>query len=367
MKFNDKDLYEAKIDAFDDGIIAISLVEFPAVEKDFVCFNSDKEKMNFSIDSEEERLISGVIMLADSPIYRRNGDYEYYVTYSKETLKRMASKLLEDGTFKNIDIQHNGEYIKGLELMELYIKDEKKGINPNYVTDVPDGSLMGTFHITDDALWEEVKNGNYLNGFSLEGLFTIEKMNNNKPKNNTVMNIIEKLMKKLVKFSEISTDKGVILIQDGEEFAVGTEVYIEVEGEWVSAEDGEYKLEDGRVVTIAEGKISDIKEVEEPKDEPADEPADEPQDEPKDEPKDEPVDEPKDEPTPEERDDKQEQIDALKAEITGLKEEIEGLKNSLAEIVQQPVVEPIVEEFQKQTEVNTKGNKAAKLFSHLNK
>ena len=361
MKFNDKDLYEAKIDAFDDGIIAISLVEFPAVEKDFVCFNSDKEKMNFSIDSEEERLISGVIMLADSPIYRRNGDYEYYVTYSKETLKRMASKLLEDGTFKKIDIQHNGEYIKGLELMELYIKDEAKGINPNYVSDVPDGSLMGTFHITDDALWEEVKNGNYLNGFSLEGLFTIEKMNNNKPKNNTVMNIIEKLMKKLVKFSEISTDKGILLIQDGEEFAVGTEVYIEVEGEWVSAEDGEYKLEDGKVVSILEGKIAEIKDPEE-----IEEPAEEkPAEEVEAAEEEIVVEEEPVEPTPEERDDKQEQIDALKAEIAGLREEIEGLKNSLAEIVQQPVVEPIVEEFHKQTEVNTKGNKAAKLFSHL--
>lgn len=362
MKFNDKDIYEAKIEDITDGILAISLVEYPAVEKDFVAFNAEKEPIRFSIDSEEERIISGVIMLADSPIYRRNGDYEYYVSYSKETLKKMATKLLEDGTFKNIDIQHNGQYIKGLELIELYIKDEKKGLNPNYVTDVPDGSLMASFHISDDALWDEVKNGNYLNGFSLEGLFTIEKMNNQIKKKSSTMSLIEKFMKKLVKFSEIATDKGILLIQDGDEFAVGTEVFVEVEGEWVAAEDGEYKLEDGRTVSIAEGKIAEIKDPEA-----IEEPAPEVEEVVENEEVAEPAPEEEVEPTPEERDDKQEQIDALKAEIAGLREEIEALKNSLTQIVQQPVVEPIVEEFEKVNEVNVKGNKAAKLLANLNK
>lgn len=362
MKYNDKDIYQAKIEDFNDGIIAISLVEYPAVEKDFVCFNAEKEPVKFSIENEDERLISGVIMLADTPIYRRNGDYEYYVQYSRETLKRMASKLLQDGTFKNIDIQHNGEYIKGLELVELFIKDEKKGVNPNYVSEVPDGSLMGTFHISDDALWEEVKNGNMLNGFSLEGLFTIEKMNNNKVQKNSIMNLIEKFLKKMVKFESIATDKGILLIQEGDEFAVGTEVYVEVEGEWVSAENGEYKLEDDRVVVVEEGKIAEIKEpeVEEPVVEEEPEVVVEAEEEA-------PVEEVVVEPQPEERDDKQEQIDALKAEIAEMKAEIEGLKNSIAEIVQKPIVEPIVEEFENVKNNVSKGNKAAQLLSNLNK
>ena len=351
MKYNDKDIYQAKIEDFNDGIIAISLVEYPAVEKDFVCFNAVKEPVKFSIENEEERLISGVIMLADTPIYRRNGDYEYYVQYSRETLKRMASKLLQDGTFKNIDIQHNGEYIKGLELVELFIKDEKKGVNPNYVSEVPDGSLMGTFHISDDALWEEVKNGNMLNGFSLEGLFTIEKMNNNKVQKNSIMNLIEKFLKKMVKFESIATDKGILLIQEGDEFAVGTEVYVEVEGEWVPAENGEYKLEDDRVVVVEEGKIAEIKEPE------VEEPVVEEPEVVVEAEEEAPVEEVVVEPQPEERDDKQEQIDALKAEIAEMKAEIEGLKNSIAEIVQKPIVEPIVEEFENVKNNVSKGNK----------
>lgn len=364
MKFNDKDIYEARIDDFNDGIIAISLVEFPAVEKDFVCFNAEREPIRFSIDNEEEKLISGVIMLADSPIYRRQGDYEYYVTYNRETLKKMASKMLEEGTFKNNDIQHNGQFIKGMELMELYIKDEKKGLNPNYVSDVPDGSLMGTFHITDDALWNEVKNGNYLNGFSLEGLFTIEKMNNNKVNKNTSMNILNKFMKKLVKFAEIATDKGVLLIQEGDEFAVGTEVFVEVEGEWVAAEDGEYKLEDGKVVSILEGKIADIKDPEDIEEPAEEKPIEEVEIEAEEEPA---VVEEIVEPAPEERDAYQEQIDALKNEVAELRAAIDELKAELAKIVVEPTVPPITEEFEKVKETAKFETKAMKLFANLKK
>ena len=264
MKFNDKDLYEAKIDEFNDGIIAISLVEYPAVEKNFVCFKANQKPVRYSIDNEEERLVTGVVMLADSPIYRRDGDYEYYLTYSKETIKKMAAKMLDEGTFKNNDVQHNGEFIKGMQLTELYIKDSAKGIVPSFIDDIPDGSLLASFYVYDDALWDEVKNGNYLNGFSLEGLFTVQKLNNNK-KRNTNMNILNKFMKRLVKLAEIVTDKGTLLIQEGDEIAVGTEVFIEQDGEWVAAADGEYAY-DEKTIIIEDGKISAIKEeeVEEP-------------------------------------------------------------------------------------------------------
>ena len=453
MKFNDKDLYEAKIDEFNDGIIAISLVEYPAVEKNFVCFKANQKPVRYSIDNEEERLVTGVVMLADSPIYRRDGDYEYYITYSKETIKKMAAKMLDEGTFKNNDVQHNGEFIKGMQLTELYIKDSAKGIVPSFIDDIPDGSLLASFYVYDDALWDEVKNGNYLNGFSLEGLFTVQKMNNNK-KRNTNMNILNKFMKRLVKLAEIVTDKGTLLIQEGDEIAVGTEVFIEQDGEWVAAADGEYVYGE-KTIVIEDGKISAIKEeeVEEPESvvedfqskkqkfeesyddktrkiaeaihlmgfegwvveagddfavlevwveetedykdyrfviswdeegnpvvgdheevkeafvpvEEEEKPAEEPVEFEEEKPVEEPVIEEPVEPQPEERDEKQEQIDALKEEVAGLKEEISKLQEALNEIVIKPVVEPIVEEFEKATEVKTKGNKAAALLSHLNK
>lgn len=368
MKYNNLPVYEAKIASENDGIIAISLVDYPAVEKDFVCFKKNEKPQKFSIDSEEERIITGVVMLADTPIYRIGpSGYEYYMSFSRETIKQMAAKMLADGTFKRNDLQHDGRMIEGLELLELYIKDEKKGINPNFV-DVPDGSLMASYHVTNDALWEEVKNGKFLNGFSLEGYFDfVETENYNKQIKDTKMKLIEKLMKSLVKFSEIATDKGALLIQDGDEIAVGTDVYVESEGEWIEAPAGEYALEDGRVISVADGKIAEIKDPEAIEEPAVDEPEETVEAE-----EEIVVEEPVVEPTPEERDDKQEQIDALKAEIADLKADIESLRNAIAEIVQQPVVEPIVEEFSKIKETDVKGisggqKKAAKLFSSLNK
>lgn len=368
MKYNNLPVYEAKITSEDDGIIAISLVDYPAVEKDFVCFKKNEKPQKFSIDSEEERVITGVVMVADTLIYRVGpSGYEYYMSFSRETIKQMAAKMLADGTFKRNDLQHDGQMIEGLELLELYIKDEKKGINPNFV-DVPDGSLMASYHVTNDALWEEVKNGNFLNGFSLEGYFDFEDTENYKQIKNTKMKIIEKLMKSLVKFSEIATDKGTLLIQDGDEIAVGTDVYVTDEnGEWIEAPAGDYALEDGRSISVADGKIAEIKDpeaVEEPEVAGPEETVEAEEEVV--------VEEPVVEPEPEERDDKQEQIDALKGEIADLKADIESLRNAIAEIVQQPVVEPIVEEFSKIKDADTKGisggqKKAATLFANLKK
>lgn len=365
--YNDLPLYEAKMNEEDTGVYCVSFVSNPATEIGWVTFADEKQIQKFAIEDSKEHIVSGIIMVANTPIYRIDGNgFPYYIVYSKETLKYMAEKMIKDGFTSSVNIQHqDGSNVDGVNLMEIYVIDKEKGICPSYFSEVPDGSLVGTYKVRNDEVWEMIEGGEVLS-FSLEGIFDIEPvLDNNKVKKNSTMSLIEKFMKKLVKFSEISTDKGILLIQDGEEFAVGTEVYIEVEGEWVAAEDGEYKLEDGKVVSILEGKIAEIKDPEEIEEPAEEKPAEEVEAAEEEEivVEEEPV-----EPTPEERDDKQEQIDALKAEIAGLREEIEGLKNSLAEIVQQPIVEPVTEEFEqvKNESENQYGkNKAAKLFSHL--
>lgn len=463
MLYEGLDIYQAKIEDENDGIYAISLVDFPAVEKNFVCFKSEKKQVRFSIENEEKHNITGVVMLADSPIYRRNGDYEYYITYSKETIEKMANKLLSDGFQNRVDIMHDGELIGGISMMELYIKDSSKGINPSFISDVPDGSLMATFHVDDENLWDEIKNGDVLNGFSLEGLFTVEKMSNNKNQNKNKMSKISKFVKSLMKFGEISTDKG-NLYWDGEgDIEVGVEVFVDGEEDTkVIAEDGEYAIEDGRIIVVSEGKVSEIREpevvVEEPSEEvsasrqkfervkaafeesyedkeakiisairekgfdcwlieagddfaiveiwndvngdyadfrfpvswngeeviigdpeevksefvPVNEKPVEPEvivEEFSDETTEEVVvEEPVvEEPQPEERDEDKERIEALEGEIEGLKEEIASIKDELAKINNQPAAAPIVEEFEVVKSVDTKGNKAARLFSNLNK
>lgn len=261
MFYNGKDIYQAKIEDELDGVYCISLVDYPAVERDFVCFNIAKKQVKFAIDNEEKQNITGVVMVADTPIYRRNGDYEYYITYSKETIEKMANKLLKDGLQNQVSLMHDGVNITGITMMELYIKDSNKGINPNFIADIPDGSLMATFHVEDSQLWDDIKNGDMLNGFSLEGFFSIEKMQNNKINKNNNMSKIAKFVKSLMKFGEVTTDKGKLYWNGEDAIAVDVEVYVDGENdEKVVASDGDYNLEDGKVIVVVDGKVSEIKE-----------------------------------------------------------------------------------------------------------
>lgn len=361
MTYNGLDVYNATISDIEDGIIFISLVDLPAVERDFVCFKEMKEPVRFKIENEDKHIISGVVMLANSPIYRVNGDYEYYMTYTPETLQKMSEKMLSEGTFKNIDLQHNNRKVEGVNLIEVYQKDSSKGISPNFVDDVPDGSLMASFHITNDALWDEIKNGDFLNGFSLEGFFTIVKMskdNNNQINKENKMSKIAKFIKSLMKFGQVETDKGFLYFEP-EEIAEGVEVYVGEE-EKVPAEDGEY-IWDEKIIVVVDGKVSEIKEKEEVVEEPVAEPVEvvEAEEEVIEEPVEEPV---------EVADPYEERIAALEAKIAELEGTIADLVERITKIESTPVTPPIQEEFERVNEdvdinfLPKSAKKAIKLF-----
>ena len=354
IKYNGLDVYEMLVDGENTGIFFVSLVDEPAIERNFVCFSKENESecINLSIQNEEKRLISGVIISANYPILRINGDYKYYILYKPETIQKMAEKMLYDGTFRNVDIMHNQKPVEGVKLVELYIKDSSKGITPNFVEDVPEGSLMGTFHVENDALWDEIKNGEFLKGFSIGGFWEpvqLKKEDNNNEINNDekMKNLLKKL---LVKLASVETEKGTIYFAD--ELAVGVEVFVDNENVEPAA-DGEYTLEDGRIVVVADGKVTEIKEAE--KEEEVETPA-ETEVEAEDE---EVVVEEPAEPTEPEKD----EVAELKAEVENLKAEIEAIKETLAKIVEQPAVEPVEEQFNKVKNVDdktlTKGVKRA--------
>ena len=252
----DLPLYTANISEDYDGIYAVSLVDFPATETEWVCFEKIQEQ-KYSIQDEDQHLLTGPIMLCQTPIYRRTADgYEFNIIYTKETIKVMAEKMLSDMSHNNIDIQHDGEILdKGkVSLVELYIVDKEKGIDPKFI-DVPDYSLMATYKVHDDSLWQECKNGK-LHGFSLAGYFSIEHIKKeNFRKTHTMLEAIKNKVKEfLLEFSNVSTDKGSIYWQ-GEELKEGLAVADE-NGEVIA--DGDYTLDDGRVITVKDGVISSI-------------------------------------------------------------------------------------------------------------
>lgn len=262
-------VFEAIIDDFDCGIRKISLVDLPAVESDFLFFNKEnKTNFNFSIDNEEQRMVTGVIMRANFLIYRYSPEFgEYYIKYSPETIKTMAEKMMIDNTFNNINLMHeDGTDVEGVNLVELFIKDTSKGISPSNFEKIEDGSLFATYKINNDTIWEQIKLGTF-KGFSLEGLFDIEEIqlkkqnNNNNKINNLMSTLFNRFLKSFVKCGSVETDKGIVYWVGEADLQIGDELFYNTENEEaVKVEDGEYTLNDGTVIVVKEGLVSEIRE-----------------------------------------------------------------------------------------------------------
>ena len=161
-------VYYINIDESEElGMFSVSLVDYPAVETQFLCFNEEKPKQLF-FAKPEEHIITGVALRADLPIYRRRPDgSEYYVVFTKETIKKMIARYSKQGMTNNVDLQHSGELVSGVYMVESFIINDERGIRPKEFSDIEDGSWIVSYYVEDESLWEHIKNGNDLNGFSI--------------------------------------------------------------------------------------------------------------------------------------------------------------------------------------------------------
>lgn len=160
--------YKAKILDDECGIQALSLVEHPAVLSKVERFAENDRIQYFKDDLKHN--ITGLIIPADRPIYRNNGTEEYYIVFEKDTIVDFATKMMKDGTMNFFNWEHSDDTINGISCIELFIKDSERGISPEGFDDVEEGSLFGTFHISDDDVWEKIMDGSY--GISMECIFS---------------------------------------------------------------------------------------------------------------------------------------------------------------------------------------------------
>ena len=378
MEYKGLPLYRAEIDADDTttGMFIISLVDSPATMSDFMAFNEDKRLMTYNVESDEKRQVFGLVMAADMPIYRRDDNgFEYYITYSKETIALMAEKYLKMSLQNNVDTQHSFELEDGIFMNQLFVKDTEKGVSPKGYEDYKDGSLFAQFHIANDSVWEEVKKGTY-KGFSLAGVFNVEPKeetkeddkNNNKEekKDNSFMKIksIKEALKAMIRqmeFSTATTDKGVIGWDVDGDIEVGTEVYlVDENGDRQPIEDGDYVLEDGRTVVVKDSKVEEIKEkAEEVVEEPTQEPTTEETNvEENEEPTDTEVENPD---GTEEKDNTA--IEELRKEVNELYDLVDTLTKRIEELENKPAAQPVQEDFKNVNQIEKTGNKAIDTLS----
>lgn len=157
------------------GMEKISLVDDPAMESDFQFFANEEDRFKFSVQNEEQRHIFGVIIRADHPVLRLSAEgFPYYITFSKETIKTIVQKYFREGRQNNFNLMHTpGTDVDSVEMLQAFIKDKDRGIDPKGFEDIEDGSLFGEFKVLDDTIWEDIKAGKF-KGFSMEIFYDVE-------------------------------------------------------------------------------------------------------------------------------------------------------------------------------------------------
>lgn len=150
----------------------------------------------FSIQNPEQRIVTGPLMIADLPIYRRDEDEEYYVTFSASEIKKIVQRFFKKGYQSKVNVEHSTP-VDGVFMFESYIIDREKGIMPpKGFEDISNGSWFGSFKVENEKIWEEVKAGTF-KGFSVEGLFRYEKTNKVVTEEDRIMNEIFKILSQI--------------------------------------------------------------------------------------------------------------------------------------------------------------------------
>ena len=151
------------------GIEAISVVENPAIEEDFIALKSQEFKLA-EVD-KEKRILMGALLIPNKPIYRRNGEDEYYIYFSKDTVLKASQMYLMQGKQNNSTLEHQYQ-INGLSLVESWIVEDKvHDKSVKYGMDLPLGTWVGAVKVNNDKIWEEFVKTGKVKGFSIEGYF----------------------------------------------------------------------------------------------------------------------------------------------------------------------------------------------------
>ena len=176
------------------GVEAISVVENPAIESDFIALNNQEIKL--AEISKEKRLLMGALLIPNKPIYRRNGEDEYYVFFSADTVLKASQMYLQNGNQSNSTLEHDGK-LKGMTLVESWIVDNKeKDKSALYGLDVKVGTWMGSVKVENDEVWNDYVKTGKVKGFSIEGYFAdkLERPNEELQEDLSVMDELKKLL-----------------------------------------------------------------------------------------------------------------------------------------------------------------------------
>lgn len=315
----------------DSETYAISLVESPAIESDFVALaKEEEEKQQVFLESDEKHMVYGAALIPDKDIYRNNGEQEFYINFTKESIERMSQDFMKEYRQYEVKTDHDDIANEVCVVESWLVSDSYKDKSNALGINVPEGTWMVGMKVNNIETWERIKAGE-LKGFSVESMISLEEFSK---QNNDNMNIETNDMGFWNKMKEVlaevfSKKEGDIEPIDMEELAANSgftnvEDY-QKEVEAVKAELEEQNAAEPAVEPTVEPTVEEPKPAEEPK---VEEPV---------------VEEPKVEEKPKEGNTKhlEELIGSLKEEINALKEMNSGLNERVKELSKEPSAKPV--------------------------
>jgi|TARA_B110000259_G_scaffold28724_1_gene30744 hypothetical protein len=166
----------------DNGISAISIVESPAIEEDFIALKNQEFK--FAEQDKEKKLLLGAALVPNRPIFRKDstGAEDYYIFFSSETVRKASELFFIKGNQSNSTLEHQSD-LEGLTVVESWIVESEKDKSRHYNLNVPVGTWMVSVKCDNDEIWEDYVKTGRVRGFSIEAYFS-DKMA--RPKDTTI-------------------------------------------------------------------------------------------------------------------------------------------------------------------------------------
>ena len=175
------DIVELFIDEEDEvsGIEAVSIVENPAIEEDFIALKNHEVK--FAEVNKEKRILMGAALIPNKPIYRKTEDKEYYIYFSRDTVRKASELFFIRGNYDKSTLEH-GMPLNGLVAVESWlVEDSKKDKSAAYGMDMPIGTWMLSMKVLNDDVWNDYVKTGKVKGFSIEGYFADRAERPNEP------------------------------------------------------------------------------------------------------------------------------------------------------------------------------------------
>jgi hypothetical protein len=158
---------------------AISMVESPAIESDFVALSKEEEeKQQVFLESNEKHLVYGAALIPDKDIYRNNGEQEFYINFSKESIEKMSQDFMKEYRQYEVKTDHEDVANEVCVVESWLVADSYKDKANALGINVPEGTWMVAMKVNNIETWDSIKSGE-LKGFSVESMISLEEFSKN--------------------------------------------------------------------------------------------------------------------------------------------------------------------------------------------